>query len=38
MQGMAQGYINDHTIDYSSLKSHLMGSGLSRQRSDHFSR
>ncbi|CRM64637.1 hypothetical protein [Pseudomonas sp. 28 E 9] len=36
MQGMAQGYINDHTIDYGSLKSRLMGSGLSRQRSDHF--
>ncbi|CRM71988.1 hypothetical protein [Pseudomonas sp. 37 R 15] len=36
MQGMAQSYINDHTTDYSSLKSRLMGGGLSRQRSDHF--
>ncbi|MDQ0739815.1 hypothetical protein QF045_002675 [Pseudomonas sp. W4I3] len=36
MQRMAQGYINDHTTDYSSLKSRLMGGGLSRQRSDHF--
>ncbi len=33
---MAQGYINDQVIDYSSLKSRLMGSGLSGQRSDHF--
>lgn len=36
MQGMAQSYINDHTTDYGSLKSRLMGGGLSRQRSDHF--
>ena len=33
---MAQSYINPETIDYSSLKSRLMGSGLSRQRSDHY--
>ncbi len=33
---MAQGYINDRTADYQSLKSRLMGSGLSRERSDHF--
>ncbi|MEG8235439.1 hypothetical protein [Pseudomonas orientalis] len=33
---MAQSYINDHTTDYGSLKSRLMGGGLSRQRSDHF--
>ncbi|KMT57187.1 hypothetical protein [Pseudomonas fildesensis] len=33
---MAQGYINDKTIDYGSLKTRLMGYGLSRQRSDHF--
>ncbi len=36
MQGMAQSYINDHTTEYSSLKSRLMGGGLSRQRADHF--
>jgi hypothetical protein len=33
---MAQGYINDRTTDYHSLKSHLMGHGISPQRSDHF--
>ncbi|MGF6098063.1 hypothetical protein [Pseudomonas sp. 18175] len=33
---MAQSYINRETIDYSSLKSRLMGGGLSRQRSDHY--
>ncbi|CRM87997.1 hypothetical protein [Pseudomonas sp. 22 E 5] len=33
---MAQGYINDRTADYQSLKSRLMASGLSRERSDHF--
>ena len=33
---MAQGYINDRTTDYSGLKSRLMGSAPSRQRSDHF--
>ncbi|OPB11779.1 hypothetical protein BFW93_11045, partial [Pseudomonas fluorescens] len=33
---MAQGYINDRTTDYHSLKSRLMGGGLSRERSDHF--
>lgn len=33
---MAQSYINPETIDYSSLKSRLMGGGLSRQRSDHY--
>ena len=36
MQGMAQGYINRETIDLTSLKTRLMGHGLSRQRSDHF--
>ncbi|WP_404487680.1 hypothetical protein ABWL43_11125 [Pseudomonas sp. HT11] len=33
---MAQGYINDRTTDYNGLKSRLMGSAPSRQRSDHF--
>jgi len=33
---MAHGYINDRTTDYSGLKSRLMGSAPSRQRSDHF--
>ncbi|WP_332846002.1 hypothetical protein [Pseudomonas lactucae] len=33
---MAQGYINDRTTDYHSLKSRLMGGGSSRERSDHF--
>lgn len=33
---MAQGYINERTTDYHSLKSRLMDSALSRQRSDHF--
>ena len=33
---MAQGYINDRTTDYNTLKSRLMGGGLSRERSDHF--
>ncbi|MBF6029249.1 hypothetical protein ICY20_15990 [Pseudomonas sp. P115] len=33
---MAQSYINPETIDYSSLKSRLMGGSLSRQRSDHY--
>lgn len=33
---MAQGYINDRLTDYLSLKSRLMGSAPSRQRSDHF--
>ncbi|TFY84169.1 hypothetical protein DYL59_30530 [Pseudomonas kairouanensis] len=33
---MEQSYINQETIDYSSLKSRLMGGGLSRQRSDHY--
>ncbi|MGB3124195.1 MAG: hypothetical protein WBB95_10330 [Pseudomonas sp.] len=33
---MAQGFINEHTTDYLSLKSRLMGNSSSRQRSDHF--
>lgn len=33
---MAQGYINDLTTDYSSLKSRLLDGAPSRQRSDHF--
>ena len=33
---MAQGYINERTTDYHSLKSRLMGHGISQQRSDHF--
>lgn len=33
---MAQSYINDRTTDYHSLKSRLMGSAPSRQRSEHF--
>lgn len=33
---MAQGYINDRTTDYHSLKSRLMGLGISPQRSNHF--
>ena len=33
---MAQGYINDRTTDYSSLKSRLMGGDLRRGRSEHF--
>lgn len=33
---MAQGYINERTADYQSLKSRLMGGAPSRQRSDHF--
>lgn len=33
---MAQGYINDHTTDYESLKYRLMGRALSQQRSAHF--
>ncbi|MBX7276141.1 hypothetical protein K2E96_22665 [Pseudomonas sp. ERGC3:05] len=33
---MAQGYINERTTDYHSLKSRLMDSALSRPRSDHF--
>ena len=33
---MAQGYINDKTIDYGSLKTRLMGYSASRQHSDHF--
>lgn len=33
---MAQSYINDRTTDYHSLKSRLMGSAPTRQRSEHF--
>lgn len=33
---MAQSFINDRATDYLSLKSRLMGGGLSRPRSDHF--
>ncbi|MFK3607950.1 hypothetical protein A7D21_00215 [Pseudomonas sp. AP19] len=33
---MAQGYINDRTTDYHSLKSRLIGPGISPQRSEHF--
>lgn len=33
---MAQGYINDRATDYHSLKSRLMGGGISRERSAHF--
>ncbi len=33
---MAQGYINERTTDYHSLKSRLMGHGSSQPRSDHF--
>lgn len=33
---MAQGYINDRSTDYHSLKSRLIGGGLSRARSAHF--
>ncbi|UNM22272.1 hypothetical protein K0P33_12805 [Pseudomonas sp. ArH3a] len=33
---MAQGYINERTADYQSLKFRLMGCAPSRQRSDHF--
>lgn len=33
---MAWGYINDKPISYSSLKTWLMGHGMSRQHSDHF--
>jgi hypothetical protein len=33
---MARGYINDKPISYSSLKTWLMGHGVSRQHSDHF--
>ena len=33
---MAQSYLNDRTMDYPSVKSRLMGSAPSRQRSDHF--
>ncbi|MFL1545351.1 hypothetical protein [Pseudomonas sp. O39] len=33
---MAQGYINERTTDYHSLKSRLMDGALSRPRSDHF--
>jgi hypothetical protein len=33
---MAQGYINERTTDYLSLKSRLMGATPNRQRSDHF--
>lgn len=33
---MAQSFINDRAMDYPSLKSRLMGGGLSRPRSDHF--
>jgi len=33
---MAQGYINERTTDYLSLKSRLMGGASNRQRSDHF--
>lgn len=33
---MAQSFINDRATDYPSLKSRLMGGGLSRSRSDHF--
>jgi len=29
MRGMAQGYINDRTTDYHSLKSRLMDPGIS---------
>ncbi|MDY0832562.1 hypothetical protein [Pseudomonas sp. SED1] len=36
MHSGAQGYINDRTTDYHSLKSRLMGHGISPQRSDHF--
>lgn len=36
MWGMAQGYINNEVIDLTSLKTRLMGHGLSRERSDHF--
>lgn len=33
---MAQGFINDRTTDYNSLKSRAMGGAPNRQRSDHF--
>lgn len=33
---MAQGFVNERTTDYLSLKGRLMGSAPSRQRSDHF--
>lgn len=33
---MAQSFINDRATDYLSLKSRLMGGGLSHPRSDHF--
>lgn len=33
---MAQSFINERATDYLSLKSRLMGGGLSRPRSDHF--
>ncbi|WP_415639959.1 hypothetical protein, partial [Pseudomonas fluorescens] len=33
---MAQGYINERTTDYRSLKSRLMGGAPSQQHSDHF--
>ncbi|OPA82463.1 hypothetical protein BFW87_30995 [Pseudomonas fluorescens] len=33
---MAQGYVNERTTDYLSLKNRLMGSTSSRQRLDHF--
>ena len=33
---MAQGFINDRTTDYPSLKVRLMGGGSSRERSAHF--
>lgn len=33
---MAQGFINDRTTDYHSLKFRAMGGAPNRQRSDHF--
>ncbi|WP_426136192.1 hypothetical protein [Pseudomonas sp. PWP3-1b2] len=33
---MAQGFVNDRTTDYLSLKSRLIDSASSRQRAEHF--
>nr|WP_263273559.1 hypothetical protein [Pseudomonas sp. YeP6b] len=33
---MAQGFINERTTDYNSLKSRLMGGSSSSQRAEHF--
>lgn len=33
---MAQGFVNDRTTDYLSLKSRLIDSASNRQRADHF--